>query len=604
MTKFLLWLILLVICWPIALLALLLYPIVWLLLLPFKLLGITVSAVLDLFKAVITLPARLLRGPSKDLSPRRAAARLLSGPSSSYNRRHGSPRSTSTRTIPPGAPSTARRRSKASTTSSSGTGASRRPSRSRRRRARPPSVCSVMDPERLGPKRAALTFDGSTGIAATAVSLLDRGTVHAARGGSVRARWLPGSVDPRVEVAWRGGAYRVTELFFCPDDRSARLLRRVTVTGPRAGEGPGSASGRASGQDRRDPALPPARRTEDRRLRIPPPPAGRPDQPSAIRRRRRSGRSLPRPRRPGAGTADCRFPDPLLDRFFAASKFQLRAAVSASGRLDGSIWQYNLEWVRDQSFIALALAMSGQAGLARTMFARLLDEFVDARGATMDSSRFRPWEESEFDQNGALLFALESYVDWTGDRDLVGGPLGEDRTGRRFPAPAGLPPRGLRAPHQPPRVLGAPRRPRHRDGHGARPSALRGHGPAAAAPLAAPLGRQAQGRKVGRGRRRPARGHAPVPEVLARRGGAVHQARGASTATSRRSPPRRRFLPAPRSPALRAGPPPARPGHLGRPARRLGVRRPGRTLSPARPWPRWRPSGTSAGGAAATAATT
>ena len=62
MTKFLLWLILLVFCWPIALLALLLYPVVWLLLLPFKLLGITVSAVLDLFKAVITLPARLLHG--------------------------------------------------------------------------------------------------------------------------------------------------------------------------------------------------------------------------------------------------------------------------------------------------------------------------------------------------------------------------------------------------------------------------------------------------------------------------------------------------------------------------------------------------------------
>lgn len=65
MTKFFLWLILLVICWPLALLALIIFPIVWLLLIPFKLLGITVGAVLDLFKAVITLPARLLRGPSR-----------------------------------------------------------------------------------------------------------------------------------------------------------------------------------------------------------------------------------------------------------------------------------------------------------------------------------------------------------------------------------------------------------------------------------------------------------------------------------------------------------------------------------------------------------
>jgi hypothetical protein len=120
-----------------------------------------------------------------------------------------------------------------------------------------------------------------------------------------------------------------------------------------------------------------------------------------------------------AGTASFRSSDPLLDRFFAAAKFQLRAAVSASGRLDGGIWQYNLEWVRDQSFIAQALAMTGASALARTMFARLLDELVDDRGATMDSSRFRPWRESEFDQNGILLFALASYLDWTGDRDLV-----------------------------------------------------------------------------------------------------------------------------------------------------------------------------------------
>ncbi len=62
MIKFLLWLILLVFCWPLALLALILYPFIWLLSLPFRLLGITVSAVFDLLKAIITLPARILGG--------------------------------------------------------------------------------------------------------------------------------------------------------------------------------------------------------------------------------------------------------------------------------------------------------------------------------------------------------------------------------------------------------------------------------------------------------------------------------------------------------------------------------------------------------------
>ncbi|MGD1010751.1 MAG: hypothetical protein ABR951_11460 [Candidatus Aminicenantales bacterium] len=65
MTKFLLWLILLVFCWPLALLALLLYPLVWLLLLPFRLLGITVTAFFEFFKAIIMLPARILHGPSR-----------------------------------------------------------------------------------------------------------------------------------------------------------------------------------------------------------------------------------------------------------------------------------------------------------------------------------------------------------------------------------------------------------------------------------------------------------------------------------------------------------------------------------------------------------
>lgn len=63
MLKFLLWLILLVLAWPLALLALLLYPVIWILLIPFRLVGITVTAVLDLFKALITFPARILRGP-------------------------------------------------------------------------------------------------------------------------------------------------------------------------------------------------------------------------------------------------------------------------------------------------------------------------------------------------------------------------------------------------------------------------------------------------------------------------------------------------------------------------------------------------------------
>ena len=76
MVKFLLWLILLVVAWPLALLALVLYPIVWLVSIPLRILGFSVRAVLDLIEAILRLPARVLKGPRnfRD-APRRADRR-------------------------------------------------------------------------------------------------------------------------------------------------------------------------------------------------------------------------------------------------------------------------------------------------------------------------------------------------------------------------------------------------------------------------------------------------------------------------------------------------------------------------------------------------
>ena len=62
MIAFLLWLLLLVVCWPLALIALVLYPLVWLLLLPFRLVGVAVEGVFGLLRAIILLPARVLGG--------------------------------------------------------------------------------------------------------------------------------------------------------------------------------------------------------------------------------------------------------------------------------------------------------------------------------------------------------------------------------------------------------------------------------------------------------------------------------------------------------------------------------------------------------------
>jgi hypothetical protein len=275
----------------------------------------------------------------------------------------------------------------------------------------------IMDPERLGPKRQALTFDQDSGLAPTEVSIIRRGTNHRPGGKPVRARWLARAPVPTVELVWQDGSFRVRELFYCPDRKSSRLVRTVTI----AHLDPGNVTVLARTGVRN--------RSVEKKLAF----SGKAKKTAVFEYRivRSAGRPNVRVSSGGksgvdpaaadywAKTASCRFSDPLLDRFFPAAKFGLRAAVSKSGKLDGGIWQYNLEWVRDQAFIAMALAMSGQFEPARTILDRLLDEFVSDEGATKDSSRIRPWEESEFDQNGVLLFALETYIHWTGDGSLL-----------------------------------------------------------------------------------------------------------------------------------------------------------------------------------------
>lgn len=275
----------------------------------------------------------------------------------------------------------------------------------------------IMDPERLGPKRRALTFDPVSGLGPTRIELIVGRTIHRAGAKSLHARWVPGINFPLVEVTWRSGPFRVVELFSCPDMKRARLLRLVTVAHLGAAEsrvrlrtavgkrfvektlhfrGKGKAKALFAYRILRSGRNPSVRLSLQRKAQI------APAEDEGWRE-----------------TAVCRFPEPALERFFSTAKFGLRAAVASSGKLDGGIWQYNLEWVRDQAFIAMALAMSGQFEAARTILDRLLPEFVSGDGATMDSSRLRSWEESEFDQNGVLLFALEAYVNWTGDASLL-----------------------------------------------------------------------------------------------------------------------------------------------------------------------------------------
>lgn len=112
-------------------------------------------------------------------------------------------------------------------------------------------------------------------------------------------------------------------------------------------------------------------------------------------------------------------PNEGLNHLFNSSKSALRAAVAESGKTDGGIWQYNFEWVRDQSLIAVGAVMTGQASVAEAIYRRNFTRSVDDEGKTIDASRHRPPETIELDQNGELLYGLWMYWVWTGDDSLI-----------------------------------------------------------------------------------------------------------------------------------------------------------------------------------------
>lgn len=276
----------------------------------------------------------------------------------------------------------------------------------------------LMSPDHFGPKRKALSLDPQTGLAATQLQLSVGAAILTASPTNLKATWQQEEEIPAVEVAWQAGDFAVHERFFCPDRLTPRLLRGITVEN-------------ISSQLRTvilQTGVRTQQLTKDLHLT-----GGETKSVFVEYRLLPQGSETP--------AVHCRWTEPpslssearsywqeaatfqsdsaVLNHLFEASRRQLQATISASGRSDASYWQYNLEWTRDQAMIVQALVFSGQWQLARTMLERMLTEFVTAEGDTVDSSRQRPPAEVELDQNGILLHTLQFYCDWTGDLELI-----------------------------------------------------------------------------------------------------------------------------------------------------------------------------------------
>jgi len=309
----------------------------------------------------------------------------------------------------------------------------------------------VLHPDRFGPKRSALTCDPTTGLEGTRVGVRVGETTRFPTPEETRVGWDSSAKVPTVRALWQGGAARIEERFSCAHPTLPRVVRELRVTLPEppespvvllAGRGPVGPEGSVEPGELGDAlvaAVPlvldfagttsaTARLIHEARDL-----GGRYEVVASWDPASGSGVDRDAAAEYWETLATFRSSDEGLNRLFMAARSQLPVAVDHRGRMDGSIWQYNLEWVRDQSHVAEALVRLGDGPKARTMLARLLDEMVSPEGDTVDSGRRRSPAEVELDQNGELLAALATYVDWTGDLDLVDARWERIRAVAAFP---------------------------------------------------------------------------------------------------------------------------------------------------------------------------
>lgn len=110
---------------------------------------------------------------------------------------------------------------------------------------------------------------------------------------------------------------------------------------------------------------------------------------------------------------------PNVDKVWNLSRTGLKAHVAKDGKRDSGIWEYGMEWVRDDVMVLVAFLQSGFFPEAKVLLDRMFTKFVTDDGRTVESSQVFPFEFTELDQNGELLYGAWAYICWTGDYAAV-----------------------------------------------------------------------------------------------------------------------------------------------------------------------------------------
>ena len=287
----------------------------------------------------------------------------------------------------------------------------------------------IWDPDRFIKKRDVPTMDPETGLGKTAVRIADSGEVLSIDSGTIKVLWGTRVPLPAVSITWESGPFLVEENFFCLNNKDPVLVRAIFFLN--------------RGKDSRNvcvsTGIRDTRLEEDLFLKT-----GKSAGLHLIYRLDKLSHSvmLLKADKPFNGKAaedgpvqsfSLSFQHSLLDRYAAAAAIQLPSVISGTGRADASIWQYNHEWVRDGSWMALGLLLCGEHVRCRVLLQRLLEHHVSSDGDTVDSGKRRDTEDVELDQNGELLFVLARYVRWTGDGEFIRAHREKIRALAEFP---------------------------------------------------------------------------------------------------------------------------------------------------------------------------
>ncbi len=313
---------------------------------------------------------------------------------------------------------------------------------------------TVFDPERFGRKWSTFLFDPERGFEPTRLSVIlpGKGGEGVTPENFVSVAWTYPRSIPTVECRWSAGPIAVTEELFVPSE-GAILFRNVTLEnrgtvplepklyaallpnfvlfdeiGPDEATHTVKARGFAAMSlqsldaevvvsGRYDMTVAPGTLGPGKTARIRfvysiDPAAGVLD-PAAY------GKLLDRTESWWHARSDVRTGHATLDHLLGVSRSGLRAMLARSGKRDSGTWMYNMEWVRDDVMVTIALLQAGMDAEARTLLAKLLEKSVGPDGRTFESSRWAGFDYTELDQNGELLYAIWTYAAWTGDIGFV-----------------------------------------------------------------------------------------------------------------------------------------------------------------------------------------